>query len=107
MSFGCIVNTNFFDSFFSKEACDNICHLLRISVHGTEHDHDPLVCVVLAPLVIFGHDVGNVGATNRSVGCAYHFDRKTTEFFQCGLGWLTVFPNNVGIITADFLFQVI
>ena len=72
-----------------------------------EHDHNTLVRVVLAPLVIFSHDVGNVRTTDRPVGSAYHFDRKASEFFQCSLSRLTVFSNNIGIVATDFLFQVI
>ena len=82
MCFGCIVDTDFLDSFFNQETGDDVSHFFRIPVHGTEHDHDALVRVIFAPFVIFGHDVGNVRTTNRSVGSTYHFDRKATEFFQ-------------------------
>ena len=38
VGFGCVVDPDFFDSFFCEEASDCVCHLFGVSVHADECD---------------------------------------------------------------------
>ena len=101
-----VVDTDALDILFGQPACDRLHHALGVAVHRAIDDRDTALGFVPTPTRIAFDDAGRILAPDGPVRGRDDPDVDAGEFRNSALDHGAVFPDDIGEVAQDLVFEI-